>query len=60
MISEKKSSTKTLRVSEIFYSLNGEVCSAGQGSPAVFIRLAGCNMKCPYCDTPETIPLEGL
>lgn len=38
-----------LNVNEIFYSLQGE----GQftGCPAVFIRLSGCNMACPFCDT---------
>lgn len=38
-----------LRVNEIFYSIQGEGAHAGM--PAVFIRLAGCNMKCPFCDT---------
>ena len=36
-------------VSEIFYSIQGEGYHAGK--PAVFIRLAGCNLKCPWCDT---------
>lgn len=37
------------RINEIFYSLQGE----GQftGKAATFIRLAGCNLKCPFCDT---------
>lgn len=39
----------TLQVKEIFYSLQGEGPSAG--TPAIFIRLAGCNLKCHFCDT---------
>lgn len=36
-------------VNEIFYSLLGE--GFWVGTPAVFIRLSGCNLKCPWCDT---------
>jgi 7-carboxy-7-deazaguanine synthase len=38
-----------LRVSEIFYSLQGE--SASVGIPTTFIRLTGCPLRCYYCDT---------
>lgn len=38
-----------LRISEIFYSLQGE--SATIGYPTVFIRLTGCPLRCGYCDT---------
>ncbi len=38
-----------LRVSEIFYSLQGE--SASVGIPTIFIRLVGCPLRCQYCDT---------
>jgi len=38
-----------LKISEIFHSISGE--SISQGLPAVFLRLAGCNLSCTYCDT---------
>ncbi|MDH4234093.1 MAG: 7-carboxy-7-deazaguanine synthase QueE [Gallionella sp.] len=38
-----------LRISEIFYSLQGE--SRYIGLPTVFIRLTGCPLRCTYCDT---------
>lgn len=39
----------TLRINEIFYSLQGEGCFTG--TPAVFVRLSGCNRACAFCDT---------
>lgn len=38
-----------LRITEIFYSLQGE--SRTIGLPTVFIRLTGCPLRCQYCDT---------
>jgi 7-carboxy-7-deazaguanine synthase len=38
-----------LRISEIFYSLQGE--SNTVGLPTVFVRLTGCPLRCNYCDT---------
>jgi 7-carboxy-7-deazaguanine synthase len=38
-----------LRVSEIFFSLQGETRTVGL--PTVFIRLTGCPLRCQYCDT---------
>lgn len=38
-----------LEICEIFYSLQGE--STFAGLPCVFIRLAGCNLRCVYCDS---------
>ena len=39
----------TLLINEIFYSIQGESLYAGL--PCVFVRLAGCNLRCSYCDT---------
>ena len=43
------SSANKYKVNEIFYSLEGE--GFFSGCPAVFVRLAGCSMGCPWCDT---------
>ncbi|WP_304510176.1 7-carboxy-7-deazaguanine synthase QueE, partial [Duncaniella muris] len=37
------------RINEIFYSLQGE--GYFTGTPAVFLRMSGCNLKCGFCDT---------
>jgi 7-carboxy-7-deazaguanine synthase len=41
-----------MKVADIFQSLQGE--GKNQGRPCFFIRLAGCNLRCRWCDTPES------
>jgi 7-carboxy-7-deazaguanine synthase len=41
-----------VRISEIFYSIQGEGRLAG--TPSLFIRTSGCNLRCVWCDTPYT------
>lgn len=51
---EQPARTDTLarEVFEIFYTIQGE--GPFSGTPAVFVRLAGCNLQCPACDTDYT------
>ncbi|NQY92237.1 MAG: radical SAM protein [Deltaproteobacteria bacterium] len=41
--------TGSLRINEIFHSIQGE--STWAGTPCVFVRLTGCHLRCTYCDT---------
>ncbi|MEW9898116.1 7-carboxy-7-deazaguanine synthase QueE [Chitinivorax sp. PXF-14] len=41
--------TDSLRITEIFYSLQGETSRVGL--PTVFVRLTGCPLRCGYCDS---------
>jgi 7-carboxy-7-deazaguanine synthase len=47
----------TLQISEIFYSIQGE--SSHAGYPCLFFRLAGCNLRCSYCDARYTYEEPG-
>lgn len=55
---------QTLRITEIFHSLQGETRTVGL--PTVFVRLTGCPLRCQYCDTAyafsggELISLEDI
>jgi 7-carboxy-7-deazaguanine synthase len=46
---DKSSASDSLRISEIFFSLQGETSRVGL--PTVFVRLTGCPLRCNYCDT---------
>lgn len=51
---------RKLKIMEIFTSFSGEVCSFHQGRLCTFIRLAGCNLSCDYCDTKASqLPSNG-
>ena len=55
---------RRLKITEIFYSLQGEADTVGY--PTVFVRLTGCPLRCQYCDTAyafhggEWMSLEGI
>lgn len=41
-----------MKIAEIFYSIQGEGMLVG--TPSVFVRTSGCNLRCKWCDTPYT------
>jgi 7-carboxy-7-deazaguanine synthase len=45
----EKARIDTLRINEIFFSIQGE--GSRSGEPCVFVRLTGCGLRCSYCDT---------
>src|ERR1700742_3672191 len=45
-------SSRRLKISEIFYSIQGEGTLVGV--PSVFVRTSGCTLRCTWCDTPYT------
>lgn len=49
ILKQEKEFTEIFMVNDIFYTIQGEGPFAG--TPAVFIRLMGCNLQCPRCDT---------
>lgn len=52
MLKNNISSLRGLPVADLFYSLQGEGFNSGKA--VYFIRLAGCNVGCPWCDTKES------
>lgn len=61
---DTQASTTTLRLTEVFLSVQGETSRAGL--PTVFIRLTGCPLRCRWCDTTysfqggETVTLNSI
>ncbi len=61
---DAEASTTTLRLTEVFLSLQGE--TSRSGLPTVFVRLTGCPLRCRWCDTTysfqggETVTLTSL
>ena len=49
MVEKFENLQKTLRLAEIFYSIQGE--SSFMGLPCIFIRTTGCDLRCNWCDT---------
>ena len=48
-LSSKPADAERLKITEIFFSLQGEADTTG--IPTVFVRLTGCPLRCQYCDT---------
>lgn len=48
-MAKQSEQTTRLKITEIFYSLQGEARNVGL--PTVFVRLTGCPLRCTYCDT---------
>lgn len=46
----------TIRIHEIYDSIQGESTLAG--TPCTLVRLAGCPLRCDYCDTPQALPFD--
>lgn len=46
-----------MKVFSIFESISGEVCHWHQGRVCTFIRFAGCNLSCPFCDQKEALSI---
>jgi len=47
-----------IKINEIFTSIDGEVNRYGQGGLTTFIRFAGCNLRCSYCDTKQAQAMD--
>ena len=56
IVSSVKSRVQTLPVVETFHSVQGEGFWAG--TSAFFVRLAGCDVGCPWCDTKHSWPMD--
>ena len=53
---QQKTASARAKLSEIFTSIEGEGILFG--TKTMFVRLAGCPLKCHWCDTPYALPLD--
>jgi organic radical activating enzyme len=53
---QKAVGEKVVRLSEIFTSVEGEGLLFG--TKTMFVRMAGCPLKCHWCDTPDSLPID--
>lgn len=57
METRPKKRAEKFRVSDVFYTVQGE--GPGCGDPSLFVRLQGCNLRCPWCDEPGSLDIAG-
>ena len=53
MLRDKVRSANVISLSEIYETIQGEGLLVG--TPSLFIRVQGCNLRCPWCDQPEAL-----
>ncbi len=56
MLRDKVRTERAVSVNEIYETIQGEGLLVG--TPSVFIRLQGCNLRCPWCDQPEALEFK--
>src|ERR671934_451901 len=56
MHQQKPATSSTVKLSEIFTSIEGE--GVLFGTKTMFVRMAGCPLKCHWCDTAYAIPMD--
>lgn len=57
MLRDKVRKANALNLSEIYETIQGEGLLVG--TPSLFIRVQGCNLRCPWCDQPESLDFRG-
>ncbi len=57
MLRDKVRATNTLTLNEIYETIQGEGLLVG--TPSLFIRVQGCNLRCTWCDQPEALEFKG-